>query len=138
MEMLIVLAIVGISAGAVVLGLASTNRDTGVQTEANRFADRLRLAADDVLTTGSPLSVTWTPTAYRFESQTNLTEALATPHRLSGGVRLTGPQDAGSALIDPDGAAPPLNFTFRRGDQAWRVLFDGLNAVSQPVQSGEA
>ena len=53
-EMLVVLAVVGVSAGVVVLGLGSLRRGDGAQAEANRLADRLKLAADEVLVSGNP------------------------------------------------------------------------------------
>ena len=66
-EMLVVLAVVGVSAGVVVLGLGSLRRGDGAQAEANRLADRLKLAADEVLVSGRPMAIAWTPGAYRFE-----------------------------------------------------------------------
>jgi len=129
-EILVVLAVVGVAAGAVVLGLGSMDRDTGVQIEANRFADRLRLAADDVLVAGRPLSVAWTPDGYAFQGADDLTDALRDRHRLPDGVRMEGPEGPAVATIDPDGAAPVMVFAFRKDDIAWTVSFDGLNAVT--------
>jgi general secretion pathway protein H len=132
-ELLVVLAIVGVSAGVVVLGLGSLRRGYGAQTEANRLADRLKLAADEVLVSGRPMAIAWTPGAYRFEGAGTPSAALAEPHRLSDGVRLAGPDGAASALIDPDSAAPPVTFVLRQEDGGWSVRFDGLNAVAAPL-----
>ena len=129
-EILVVLAIVGVSAGAVVLGLGSLDRDTGVQIEANRFADRLRLAADDVLVAGRPLSLVWGQDGYAFEGSDDLTDALRERHRLPDGIRLEGPAGSTAAVIDPDGAAPVMVFAFSKDDKAWTVSFDGLNATA--------
>ena len=134
-EMLVVLAVVGVSAGVVVLGLGSLRRGDGAQAEANRLADRLKLAADEVLVSGRPTAIAWTPGAYRFEGAGAPSDALAEPHRLSAGVRLTGPDGAASAVIDPDSAAPPMTFLLRQQDGGWSVRFDGLNAVAEPLQA---
>lgn len=138
MEILIVLAIVGVASGAVVLGLGGMDRDTAVQIEANRFADRLRLASDDVLVAGRPLSLVWGPRGYAFQGGENLTDALADRHDLAAGVRMTGPEGDPTALIDPDSAAPALDFAFRKGARVWTVRFDGLNAEVAAVSPAGA
>lgn len=129
-EMLVVLAIVGISAGMVTLAAGGRN-DTAAQTEANRFADRLRLAADEALIVGRPVTLTMNPAGYAFETGSSLPADWASRHELPRGVRLS----AGSAelLIDPDGAAPPATMTVRDRDRTWTVTFDGLNADVRPA-----
>lgn len=119
--MLIVLVIVGVSAGMVVLAVGGRN-DAAAQTEANRFADRLRLAADEALIAGRPVTLTMNPTGYAFDGDAE----WAARHDLPRGVRLSAQQ--AELLIDPDGAAPPATMTVRDRDQAWTVTFDGLNA----------
>lgn len=135
MEVLVVLAIVGIASGALVLGLGGVDRGTTVQIEANRFADRLQLASDDVLVSGRPLSVVWNETSYGFEGDESLDQALARSHPLPAGVLISGPEGLNSALIDPDSADPALVFTLRKGPIAWTVRFDGLNADSLAVSN---
>lgn len=132
-EILVVLVIVGIASGAVVLGLGGVDRETTVQIEANRFAERLRLASDDVLVAGRPLSVVWTPTSYGFEGVGNPNEALVQSHALPAGVLMSAPGGVGSAVIDPDSAGPAVDFTFRKGSVAWSVRYDGLNAETSAV-----
>lgn len=132
-EVLIVLAIVGVSAGAVVLSLGSLDRDTGAQIEANRLADRLRLASDDVLVSGRPLVLVWSPDGYAFEGSDDLTDALHQRHPLPPGIRLAGPSGVDSMVIDPDSASPVQTFAFRKGEKAWTVDFDGLNATTRAV-----
>ncbi len=136
MEVLVVLVIVGIASGALVLGLGGVDRATTVQIEANRFAQSLRQASDEVLVAGTPLSVVWSPSTYGFEGLENLEEALARPHALPNGIQLTGPNGLGSMVIDPDSAAPPAEFIFRKGSVAWTVQFDGLGTDVRPVSSG--
>lgn len=123
--MLVVLAIVGISAGIVVLAVGGRD-DAAAQTEANRFADRLRLAADEALIAGRPVTLRMNPTGYGFDGGAEWAER----HELPRGVRLSARQ--AELIIDPDGAAPPETMTLRDHDRVWAVTFDGLNAQVRP------
>lgn len=125
-EMLVVLAIVGVSAGLVVLAVGGTSDVAAARTEANRFADRLRLAADEALIGGRPVTLTMNPTGYAFEAGGRPVGEWAERHELPRGVRLSARQ--AEVLIDPDGAAPPATMTMRDRDHVWAVTFDGLNA----------
>lgn len=136
-EILVVLAIVGVIAGVVTLGVGLGDRGLGVESEANRLADRLRLASDEVLTTRRPLQMTFDTEGYAFvrgEGQADrVVDALAERHRLPEGVRMTGEDVASPVTIDPDGAQAVAAFGLAKGDRRWRVEFDGLNAVARPV-----
>ena len=140
-EILVVLAIVGVMAGVVVLGVGLGDRGMGVESEANRLADRLRLAADDVLVTRRPLLLVFDAEGYQFvrgdgaaTGPADAVEPLRERHVLPAGVRMGGAGVSSPMTIDPDGAAPVAAFAFARGDQGWRVTFDGLNAVVEPVR----
>ncbi|QTN20490.1 prepilin-type N-terminal cleavage/methylation domain-containing protein [Brevundimonas sp. AJA228-03] len=141
-EILVVLAIVGVMAGVVTLGVGLGDRGLGVESEANRLADRLRLAADEVLTTRRPLELAFDAEGYGFvrgDGQADrVVDALAERHRLPEGVRMTGLGVSSPVTIDPDGAQPVAAFGLARGDQRWRVEFDGLNAVARPVADAAA
>ena len=136
-EILVVLAIVGVMAGVVTLGVGAADRGMGLETEANRLADRLRLAADDVLVTRRPLSLAFDGEGYVFvrgdAGATGVVDALAERHALPAGVRMVGLGVASPVSIDPDGAQPVAAFGLTKGDQQWRVTFDGLNATAEPV-----
>ena len=136
-EILVVLAIVGVMAGVVTLGVGAADRGMGVETEANRLADRLRLAADDVLVTRRPLSLAFDGEGYVFvrgdAGATGVVDALAARHALPAGVRMVGLGVASPVSIDPDGAQPVAAVGRAQGDRRWRVTFDGLNAVAEPV-----
>ncbi len=138
-EILVVLSIVGVMAGVVVLGVGAGDRGMGVESEANRLADRLRLAADDVLVTRRPLMLVFDPEGYQFVRGDGATagpadamEPLRERHALPSDVRMVGGGVSSPMAIDPDGAAPVAAFAFAKGDQGWRVTFDGLNAVVEP------
>lgn len=139
-EILVVLAIVGVMAGVVVLGVGVGDRGLGVESEANRLADRLRLAADDVLVTRRPLTLVFDAGGYQFvrgdgteATALDAVDALRARHSLPDGVRLVGIGASSPLPIDPDGGAAVAGFGITRGDQAWRVTFDGLNAVVEPA-----
>jgi len=135
-EMLIVLVIVGVSAGMVVLAAGGGRNDAAAQTEANRFADRLRLAADEALIAGRPVTLIMNPTGYAFESGGERAGEWAERHDLPRGVQLSAGQ--AELLIDPDGAAPPATMTVRDRDHVWAVTFDGLNADVRAAPAGQA
>ncbi len=135
--MLVVLAIVGVSAGMVVLAVGGGRNDAAAQTEANRLADRLRLATDEALIAGRPLTLTMNPTGYAFEAGGAPAGEWAERHDLPRGVKLSARQ--AQLLIDPDGAAPAATMTVRDRDHVWVVTFDGLNAnVRAATPAGRA
>lgn len=136
-EMLVVIAIVGISAGMVVLAVGGGRDDAAAQTEANRLADRLRLAADEALIAGRPVTLSMNPTGYGFDAGNAPAGDWAARHELPRGVRLSARQ--AELLIDPDGAAPPATMIVRDRDHVWAVTFDGLNAdVSVTTPGGRS
>ena len=141
-EILVVLAIVGVMAGVVTLGVGLGDRGLGVESEANRLADRLRLASDEVLTTRRPLQLAFDAQGYGFvrgEGQADrVVDALAERHALPDGVRMVGLGVTSPVTIDPDGAQPVAAFGRAKGDRRWRVEFDGLNAVATPVAADAA
>lgn len=131
-EVLVVLAIVGVSAGVVVLAAGTGDRQLSVESEANRLADRLRLAADEVLVTRRPLVLTWDAGGYRFtpgRASDVPGEALRDRHDLPAGIRLTAAGTASPTAVDPDGAEPVAVFILAGDGQVRRVSFDGLNAT---------
>lgn len=132
-EMLVVLAIVGVSASLLVLGGGGLG-GAAAQTEANRLADRLRLAADEALIEGRPVSLRLGPSGYEFVG--GKADALRGRHALPKGVIMSA-QEA-EVSVDPDGAAPPSRMAFRDRGQVWVVTFDGLGADVARLPAGAA
>ena len=58
-EMLVVLAVIGVATGATMLGLNSADRDSRAESEAVRLARNLSLGVDEALVGGSPLALIW-------------------------------------------------------------------------------
>ncbi|MDO6413611.1 prepilin-type N-terminal cleavage/methylation domain-containing protein [Sphingomonas sp. BIUV-7] len=134
-EMLIVLAMIGVMAGAVVLAVGRSGGG-GAQAEARRLATRLALAADETMVTDTPLAIDWDARGYRFLGWNGTawvasrTPALE-PHKLPAGLSL----DAAGAhplLIGGDGGGATLDAHLKARDEAWRVRFDGVNATAEP------
>jgi general secretion pathway protein H len=65
-EMLVVLALIGVVAGAVGLSLGPAVRGPGAPDEARLLAARMHRASEEALLTGQPVALVWTERDYRF------------------------------------------------------------------------
>ena len=135
-EMLVVLAIVGVSSGMVILAVGGERSNLAAQTEANRLADRLRLAADEALISSRPIMLQMSPTGYAFVATGSSVGDWGDLHELPSGVRLSA--ESREMTIDPDSSAPPAVMTVRDKRQAWLLTFDGLNVEVRPGPIGTA
>lgn len=143
-EVLVVLAIVGLMSGLSVIGLGALDRGSRAEAEARRLADRLRLASDEVLVTAMPVAMIWDARGYRFVGWDPAAEAweahslpeLGTPHILSAALRLEAEEGAAetAVLITPDLPQPPVVLRLSGGGGPWRVSFDGFAAAAAPVE----
>jgi general secretion pathway protein H len=139
-EVLVTLAIVAVMASMVVLGIGGSDRGLTVQTEANRLAERIGLAADEAMVTRRPLALAWDSLGYQFVTRgaggswVPDTHALLGPRRdLPRGLTLTA--DA-PALIDmTDASLVAFDMSVTDARRSSTVAFDGLNATTS---SGEA
>ena len=130
-EMLVVLAIIGVIAGLSVLAIGSDDRGRAGSEEARRLAARLRLAADDVRIDQRSLAFAWDAKGYGFVSwdakagkwQPDKAEELAR-HDLPSGVALAAQPEVGRLPITPDGTGGAIDV--KLGGRA--VHFDGLDA----------
>lgn len=138
-EVMVVLAIIGIMTGITVLGLGGSG-GTGAEAEARRLADRLQLAADEALVTGAPRALQWSAAGYRFlvwdgreggwrsEDRPLLSET----HELPRGLALRGAEPEAAILVAANRAAAPVTLAFGGAGGSWTVAFDGLTARAAP------
>lgn len=124
-EMLVVLAIIGIAAGATVLGLGAATRGVSTEAEAQQLAARIRLAADDAMVTDRPVTFRWDEAGYAFAGA-GVDQAEFTPHTLPKGVRLEMGRPAGSLSLGVDGSGSPVSARLVSSSEVWNVVYDGL------------
>ncbi|WP_010543191.1 GspH/FimT family pseudopilin [Sphingomonas elodea] len=137
-EMLIVLAIIGVAAAAVTLGIGAATRKPSVESEARRLASRLQAAADDAMLGDRLVAFTAQAHGYGFATMSpngtlaaRTDDALA-PHTLPGGITLT-LDTRPPVVLGVDGAGKPMSATIDNGSQRWLVRYDGLTATAVPV-----
>jgi general secretion pathway protein H len=123
-EMMIVLAVVGVATGAATLGLASIGRDNRAETAALRLAADMSLAVDLALIEGRAQTVVWDAAGYAVQGRKVALDASVTL------ARSDGLPDA--VVIAPNGAGDAVAFILTGADADWRVVFDGFSVVVQP------
>jgi general secretion pathway protein H len=134
-EMLVVLAIVGVMAGLVVLS-AGSGRGHGAEIEARRLAARLDLAADEAMVTGRPVAFIGSRSGYRFLMQRagqwrDETAPALEPYSLPSGLSLEG-AGAAPVVIGADGGGTPLDLRLVPAKETvWAVAFDGVSASAK-------
>nr|WP_294265506.1 prepilin-type N-terminal cleavage/methylation domain-containing protein [uncultured Sphingomonas sp.] len=136
-EMLIVLSIIAVAAGAVTLGIGAATRAPSVGSEAQRLADRLQAAADDAMLGDSLVAFTAEKSGYgfaRFDGKTwqpLASEALGF-HALPGGMtmRLSARPPV---VLGPEGSGKPLTAIIAERGQSASVAYDGLTARVVPA-----
>ncbi len=142
-EMLVVLAIIGISTAAAVLAMGRGQDGSG-QAEARRLLARVQLAADEAMIGDRSLALAVTPTGYAVleRSDTGLAwqpttlAGLDDVHKLPSGMQLSAPPDGALLPLDADASGRPFAVTLGRGTQHWTVSFDGMRARLAPDSGG--
>lgn len=129
-EMLVVLVIIGIAAGAVTLGLGAATRTASAESEARRLAARLRLAADDVMVTDRSIAFVGDAKGYGFLTWDGRRwapgdGALLARHDLGAGLTLAG-VPATPVPIGIDGMGGTLDARITSPRDSWHVRYDGL------------
>ena len=141
-EMLVVLAIIGVMAGIAVVGLGGADRSATAEAEARRLAASIQMASDEALIADRRAALSWDGQGYAFlvwdpaaaQWRDHEVADLAARHDLSGGIVLS---SSGTSEAVPLGdAAGPAQFTVTAGGESWRVRFDGLNAAATPARDG--
>ena len=143
-EILVVLAIVGLVAGVGVLGLGAVDRGARAEAEARRLADRLQLAADEVLVTGTPHALIWDADGYRFLAWDRAGASwagapqplLGRAHELAGAlvIEREGSSPDGTLMITSEMAPAPAELRIAGSSTPWQVRFDGFAAAAAPVE----
>lgn len=137
-EMLVVLAIIAVMAGAVSIGIGSVTRAPSVETEARRLATRLQAAADDAMLGDRIIALTAEKHGYGFASVGADGKLIARTddalgfHRLPGGIVMT-LSVAPPVLLGVDGSGRPLTAVVAGGRQRWVVTYDGLTVRAAPA-----
>ncbi len=137
-EMMVVLAIIGVAAGATVLGIGAATRAPSAESEARRLSSRLQSVADEAMVTDRPLAFTWDAKGYAFLSwdgkdwQEGEDEAHAR-HRLPAGMKIDMGRRAPPLLLGVDGNGVPAAISLVTGPDRWLVVYDGLAATPIPA-----
>ena len=131
-EMLVVLAIIGIAAGATVLGLGFATRGASTAAEANRLASELRLASDDAMLGDRAMTFTWAGSHYSFAGGAAGEESFAS-HALPRGIRLVMDRPSGSLPVGSDGAGMPIIARLESSADRWEVRYDGATVSATEI-----
>ena len=130
-EMLAVLAIIAIAAGATVLGIGAATRAPSVEAEARRLSTRLQSVADEAMVSDNPVAFTWDDKGYAFQSwdgrgwRTGADDAHGR-HKLPAGIHIDMGRRAPPLMLGVDGSGIPASIGLRTGKDRWLVVYDGL------------
>jgi len=127
-----VVAILGLAAGAVVLAVPDPRPAVGA--EAERFAARLSRARDEAVLTNRPVAVEVTPTGYAFTAFDGRAWSALSDGPFGAEVWQPGtevaPGEGVRFVFDPTGVAEPVTLTLSREGRARAVRVDGAGEVT--------
>ncbi len=135
-EMLVVLAIIGIVSGMAVLGLGAAG-GRGAEVEARRLAARLTLATDEAMVTDRMLALDWNRDGYRFVSWdpasrrwlSDRDASWGDQHDLPGGMSLAITPASSPLILSGDGTGAPMDVVIGTAKRRWRIAFDGIGTT---------
>lgn len=135
--MLIVLAIIGVSAGAVALSVGRLTRAPSVESEARRLATHLQAAADDAMLGDRTIAFTVEPHGYGFATVNGKelvarTDSAMAFHTLPAGMVVTLDVKP-PVILGVDGSGQPMSAVLESGKQKWIVTYDGMTATATPA-----
>lgn len=136
-EVLVVIAVIGVATGAAMMGLNGADRNARPQAEAVRLARHLSLAVDEALVSGLPLQLIWDEGGYAFvqwreaDWRPAAVPGLALRHDIRAPLRMAGDGDD-AILIAASGSGPARAVEFQGAGTAWQVRFDGFTALAAP------
>jgi general secretion pathway protein H len=142
-EILVVLAIIGVMSSVAVIGLGGAGQGASAKAEARRLAASIQLAADEALVADRPLALQWDAEGYSFvrweprrrEWQPHNGQ-FGGRHDLPDEMSLASESDALPFRLDEGAGQGSLALTLTAGSQIWRVEFDGLTAATAPAIGG--
>lgn len=135
-EMLVVLAIIAVTASIAVLAIGGGGSDRVGQAEAKRLEARLQLAADRTMLDGEAIAVMAQPDGYQFvqwdpdtsEWKNTSVDLLNEAHKLPQGMSLAAPGLNGPLQLGADSGGQPFALTIVAKERRWVVDFDGMTA----------
>lgn len=139
-EMLVVLAIIAVTASVSVLALGGDS-NLNAQAEAKRIAARLQLAADQTMIDGLPRAMMVTPEEYSFRQRDPASgewvpiadRVLADPFDVPDGMFLTGAERQSIYSLGADGSGEPFVLTLASEDGQWSIYFNGVTAGTERI-----
>ena len=128
-----VVAILGLAAGAVVLSVPDPR--PSVAEDAERFAARLSRAREESILSNRPVAVEATVDGYAFSTfdgarWSALDEGPFGPETWTTGTTLAPSAGPARIVFDPTGVAEPLAVTLTRDHRSRTVTVDGAGEVS--------
>lgn len=131
-ELLLVVAILALAAGAVIL--TAPNPHPSVTADADRFAARLVHAREEAILSNRPVAVEATTTGYDFsvfdgERWARLEDGPFEPQAWTNGTIVALSVTPMRLVFDPTGVAEPATLTLSRDGRSHRVAVDGAGEV---------
>ena len=132
-ELLMVVAILGLAAGAVVLSVPDPRPPVGA--EAERFAARLVRAREEAVLTNRSIAVEATTSGYGFSqfdgvAWSDLSEGPFGDEVWQAQTSVVLPSPVVRVVFDPTGAAEPASVSLSRDGRSSTVTVDGAGEVS--------
>lgn len=132
-ELMVVLMIMGLAAGAVVLAMPDPRGE--LRHDAERFAARIHAARDKAIVDARDMALLVDANGYAFEHRDRSswvaeTEPVFAPMRWSEGAQaIVGTAGRGRAILDATGLAEPVDVTLLRDGSRVRVRMDADGTI---------
>lgn len=138
-EMLVVLAIIGVTASVALLAIGAGSGLNG-QAEAKRLQSQLQLAADRTMLSAEPIALAAAPNSYGFvqwnaaraEWQPSPLGSLGEIHQLPAGMALQSSDPRSPLPIGADASGQGFALVLTADQRRWTVRFDSMTARLDP------
>lgn len=145
-EVLVVLAVIGVAAGATMLGVNASDRGSRAESEALRLARHLTLAVDEALISGRDHALAWDRTGYLFQSYEKRDgwgpaqlSVLAQRHDMRAGTTLSRLDETEAPIpVAASAVGPEIVMMIVGNTMSWVVVFDGFTAFAMSEASFRA